>query len=231
MVGKRTFRWRLTLRNLHRDIGYLCVGLCVVYAVSGVATNHARDWDYNYSATYKLIRLGKPAALLGDAAAGESMSPDALARGRQAELVERIIARLGRKDRPRKVFWRSSLRLALYFGEGRLDVVDYLPASGTATHRKRTPRFLLRAFNYLHLNEGRRAWTWIADGFAVLLFFLAVSGPFLVKGRRGLRGRGGLFLLLGILIPILVWLALQGRPHVEEPTRALPELRDIGGEH
>ena len=129
------------------------------------------------------------------------------------------------------MFWRGGMRLALYFGEGRLDVVDYLPATGAATHRKRTPRLFLRAFNYLHLNEGRRAWTWIADGFAVLLFFLALSGPFLVKGRRGLRGRGGVFLLLGILIPLLVWLALQGRPHVEEPTSDLPELRDVGGEH
>jgi hypothetical protein len=37
-------KWRKGNRLIHRDRGYLCAGLTVVYAVSGVAVNHLRDW-------------------------------------------------------------------------------------------------------------------------------------------------------------------------------------------
>jgi hypothetical protein len=49
----------------------------------------------------------------------------------------------------------------------------------------------------------------VADAFAVALFFLAVSGVFLVRGRRGLRGRGGVLVALGILLPVLAALLLR----------------------
>jgi len=42
--GARVRSW---LRTWHRDVGYLCAGLVVVYAVSGVAVNHHHEWDYN----------------------------------------------------------------------------------------------------------------------------------------------------------------------------------------
>jgi hypothetical protein len=33
---------------LHRDLGYLFFGMCIVYAVSGIALNHIRDFNPNY---------------------------------------------------------------------------------------------------------------------------------------------------------------------------------------
>ena len=33
---------------LHRDIGYLCIGLTLIYALSGIAVNHIRDWNPSY---------------------------------------------------------------------------------------------------------------------------------------------------------------------------------------
>ena len=41
-------RWRPWLRALHRDLGYLAVGLTFVYALSGLAVNHIEDWDPNF---------------------------------------------------------------------------------------------------------------------------------------------------------------------------------------
>jgi hypothetical protein len=40
---------------IHRDLGYVCVGLTLVYAVSGVAVNHVRDWNPNYRITRDTI--------------------------------------------------------------------------------------------------------------------------------------------------------------------------------
>jgi hypothetical protein len=45
----RSRRWRPWLRALHRDLGYLAVGLTFVYALSsGLAVNHIADWDPNF---------------------------------------------------------------------------------------------------------------------------------------------------------------------------------------
>ena len=45
---RRPARWRPWLRALHRDIGYVAVGLTFVYALSGLAVNHIADWDPNF---------------------------------------------------------------------------------------------------------------------------------------------------------------------------------------
>lgn len=207
-AGATTRSW---LRRLHRDVGFLCVGLVVVYAVSGVAVNHHHEWDYNNATSVTPAPVGAPAALLGvpagDPAAAQD--PGQLARERQDALVAALLAALGRDDRPYTLFWSGPDRLSLFFGKADFDVVDYVPSTGVATRSLKTERPLLRPFNWLHLNEGRGLWTWVADVFAVLLFFLAVSGALMVRGRRGLWGRGGILLLLGILVPLLAALLLR----------------------
>jgi uncharacterized membrane protein YhdT len=48
-----------------------------------------------------------------------------------------------------------------------------------------------------------KGWSPVADFFAVSLLFLAFSGLFLVKGKKGLAGSGKWFLLAGLLVPLL----------------------------
>ena len=43
------FKWRKWNNILHRDIGYIIVGLTLVYGVSGIAVNHTADWNPNYT--------------------------------------------------------------------------------------------------------------------------------------------------------------------------------------
>ena len=40
---------RKTLRSLHRDFGYLVVGITFIYTVSGIALNHRTDWNPHYT--------------------------------------------------------------------------------------------------------------------------------------------------------------------------------------
>lgn len=54
----------------------------------------------------------------------------------------------------------------------------------------------------LHYNPGRW-WTWFSDIFAVALMVITLTGLFMLKGNKGLWGRGGIELLIGIAIPIL----------------------------
>ena len=80
-------------------------------------------------------------------------------------------------------------------------------ARGVARWERPKERPVLRDLNFMHLNHGKGAWTWIADAYAVLLGTLAVTGLFIMQGRRGLAGRGKWFLAAGLAVP-LVYLAL-----------------------
>ena len=41
-------KWRKWNNIVHRDLGYLCAGLTVIYVISGVAVNHIADWNPSF---------------------------------------------------------------------------------------------------------------------------------------------------------------------------------------
>ena len=38
-------KWRKWNKIIHRDLGYLCFGLTIIYVISGVAVNHIATWN------------------------------------------------------------------------------------------------------------------------------------------------------------------------------------------
>ncbi len=175
--GARSRAW---LRALHRDVGYSAVGLTVVYAASGLAVNHVADWDPNFRNTSVTHELGAPL-------------PDD-----DQQASTRVLTALGIREAPREVY-REGDQLEILFEHRTLHVVV---ATGHVIEEAQRARFFVRAANWLHLNRGKRAWTYFADAYAVALLFLASSGMFMLPGRRGLFGRGAVFVLLGAAIPI-----------------------------
>jgi len=69
--------------------------------------------------------------------------------------------------------------------------------------KRLTKRRVFNESNFLHLNKPRKLWTYIADLFAVALTFLAISGLFMIKGKKGFKGRGKWLTSIGIVIPII----------------------------
>ena len=70
---KKKQYWRPWLRAMHRDIGYVAVGLTFVYALSGLAVNHLTDWSdgdasfKTYSTSHELGPLkGEDQAIADD---------------------------------------------------------------------------------------------------------------------------------------------------------------------
>ncbi|TPV96562.1 MAG: hypothetical protein B7733_04175 [Myxococcales bacterium FL481] len=186
----RPGRWRRLLRAAHRDVGYLLVGLTFVYAISGLAVNHIGEWDPNFHADDRSWVRAEP---LPD--------DDQLA----AELVLR---ELGLSSSPTDVYRGPDGSLEITVDRGIVTIAADRRAIDAALEH---PRVLLRVANWLHLNRGKRAWTVVADGYAVLLLGLAVSGLFMIPGRRGLRGRGLLLVGLGVAVPV-VYVAASGGP-------------------
>jgi hypothetical protein len=181
-------QWRALLRAVHRDVGYTAVGLTVVYALSGIAVNHVADWDPNFRNGRSTHELGVP--LPDDDVAAQAL----------------VLEKLGIRGAPREVY-REGDELEVLFEHRTLHVTV---ATGHVVDEEQKPRVPLRAFNFLHLNRGKKAWKYFADAYAVGLLFLAASGMFMLAGRKGLFGRGGFFVAAGVALP-LVYLWWAGR--------------------
>jgi len=52
-------------------------------------------------------------------------------------------------------------------------------------------RVIFSEVSYLHYNKPIKLWTWFSDLFALGLILMAISGLFLVQGKKGITGRGG----------------------------------------
>jgi hypothetical protein len=83
--------------------------------------------------------------------------------------------------------------------------------TGHIDEEGKKPRFLLRVANWLHLNRGKKAWSYVADAYAAALLFLSFSGMFMLPGRKGFLGRGAILVAIGVAIPV-VYVQLSGGP-------------------
>jgi hypothetical protein len=83
-------------------------------------------------------------------------------------------------------------------------MVDLETGKGVLEKLKRRPLFY--EINKLHYNP-KRLWTWFSDVFCVALILVVVTGLFIIKGKRGITGRGALLTGVGAVVPLLVWLA------------------------
>jgi hypothetical protein len=183
-------RWRRWNRVIHRDLGYLCVGLTVIYAVSGVAVNHLRDWNPNYSVT-------ETPGNVGPVTAEDPRSP---------EVVRGILSALGLDNEYGGIFRRNQATLVIFLDGGRVSV--NLP-TGNAVVRVVRDRKGLQEANFLHLNRARRLWTYAADLYAICLLLVAITGLFIIQGAKGITGRGAWLTGAGVLIPLFfLWLYL-----------------------
>ncbi|MEZ4329475.1 MAG: PepSY-associated TM helix domain-containing protein [Polyangiales bacterium] len=183
-------RARRVVRSLHRDAGYLAVGLTLVYALSGLAVNHIGEWDPNFTELSRSVSLAELPEHEGDA--------------RDAAILAALDVTGPLDERYEEGEGAFSLRV----GE---DVVYVDTQAGTARLEARRPRPLLRVANWLHLNRGKAAWTYFADAYAVGLLFLALSGLFMLPSRGPGIGRRGLLVGLGVLLPVL-YVTLSGGP-------------------
>ena len=55
----------------------------------------------------------------------------------------------------------------------------------------------------LHYNPSN-LWTYFSDIFVVCLLIITITGLFMMKGRKGMNGIGGIEFLLGAAIPIII---------------------------
>jgi len=189
-IGKR---WRAWLRAIHRDIGYLAVGFTVIYALSGIAMNHIDDWDPNFHAS-ELTRKITPI-------------PDELS---DADATRRIADAAGLTGKIDDIYRAGDEVRLSYASGGKVTAIG-----DTLTVQTRRDRLFFRVADWLHATRGKQAWKFIADVYAALLLYLALSGIFMIKGRLGLRWRGAALIAAGLATPI-GYIVLSGGPGAQK---------------
>jgi hypothetical protein len=149
--------------------------------------NHVADWDPNFSSYSRSYTV-------------RGALPD-----EPRPAAEAVLRELKLRGTIRQTYAAGD-RLDIRLDDRRLHVDRQ---TGRVVEEGQQPRFLLRAVNWLHLNRGKKAWTLVADLYAVGLLFLALSGLFMLPGKNGLKGRGGVLVALGVAVPVL-YVVLSG---------------------
>lgn len=182
--------WRRMNNILHRDLGYLCFGLTIIYAISGVAVNHIADWNPNY----RIERLQT------------SIDPAPLADISGDKLVTTIVEQLGETGEIKGSYRADKETLQIFVVNNNITANL---RTGAVYQEKNRPRKVLYEMNFLHINHAKKLWTWVADLYAIALALVAITGLFVLRGRKGITGRGAWLTGAGIAIPLLfLWLYL-----------------------
>lgn len=170
-------------RSLHRDLGYFFIGMTIIYAISGIAINHRKDWNPNYIINNKAFSIE------------QNITPESI----NQEFINKILKQSGEESNYKNHYFPKPNQLRIFVDGGNISV-DL--TSGECLLETIQRRQVFFQMNMLHYNPGV-LWTWFSDAFCVALVFLAISGLFILKGKNGLKWRGTILGLLGIIIPII----------------------------
>lgn len=185
---KKFRKWN---RILHRDIGFFFVGATIIYGISGIALNHLKDWNPDY-----VVNIERFTTEI-------DFSKSTISKEKILKLLDEIDDRDNYKSYN---YVDNNTILRIYLG-GRSSVT-VMPETGEVTAEFLKKRPLFFQSNYLHYNPNRW-WTWFSDIFAGALILLALTSLFMVRGHKGAWGRGGIYIALGIIIPILFLIFLS----------------------
>ncbi len=183
MGGFNTKWLRKWSRILHRDVGYFFIGTSLIYGLSGIALNHLKDWNPSYSVQVEEIN-----------------SELNLAKGVPDEAIFNLVENEGKRLAYKSHYYPNDSVLKVFLKGGSTLLVNTNTGHGRAEFLTKRPVFY--EVNYLHYNPNAW-WMWFSDVYAVALIFLSLTSFFIVKGKKGAWGRGGIYIAIGFVIPIV----------------------------
>lgn len=173
--------FRKTLRALHRDLGYLFVGLSLIYAISGIIlVLKPKEKD----PAFKEIRVEQTLE--------KNLTPDEITA--QWKSVSEDIGL------NRVIPYGDIYRVYLKGGIG-----EYNPQSGHIHFTTYRERPVVKFMNQVHYNTGKK-FTWLGIIYAVTLIFFTLSGAIMLKGKTSFLKRGWWITLIGIIAPVIWYL-------------------------
>ncbi len=176
-----SFKWRKWNKAVHRDFGYFFLGMTIIYALSGIAINHLKDWNPNYVLTVEDIQVAPFPEKPGKA------------------YLKAILATYGEEDNYRNHYFPSDDMVKIFIDDGSA-YINLKTGVGVIEKTKR--RAIFREVNYLHYNP-IKYWTWFSDIFCGALILLGITGILIPRRSRGITKRGAWLTILGFVIPVI----------------------------
>ncbi len=171
-------------RILHRDIGFFFIGTTLIYGLSGIALNHINDWNPNYFVEVKTFETQV------------SLEKDEAIKTHILELLDEIAP----NETYKQHYYPQNDQIKIFLSGGSSVIVNLESGKGQAEFLRK--RVLFYEANYLHYNPNSW-WKWFSDIYAGALILFAITSLFMVRGKYGMRGWGGIYTALGIIIPLL----------------------------
>lgn len=169
---------------LHRDIGYFFVTMTIIYAISGIAINHKHDWEPSYN-----VEIENTTTKI-DSNYVNIVKEDILS----------VLDKYEQRSEYKSFFFEDTTKALVYFGDSNMEI-DIKTGKTRIEWVRRKPLFF--EVNFLHYNPGL-VWTIFSDIYAVGLFILAITGMFILAGKKGIKGRGKWFIATGFIVPLIL---------------------------
>lgn len=171
----------------HRDLGYFFSSLIIIYCISGLALNHVNDWNPDFIIKKDTVR----------------MQPYV-----QSTLNKDVVTAIGKKigeDKYKVYDFPTRDQVKIYYDNASLHLNFN---TGVGIYERITRRQGFFQSNLLHRNSVK-GWKYIADVFAVMLITISITGLFVLKGKKGIEGRGKWWIAAGLLPPIIAIVIYQ----------------------
>lgn len=174
------FNWRKWNRVIHRDFGYFFFGMTLIYCLSGIAINHMHDWNPNYVILTQELQLDLPETI-------------------NKKVIKNILSENEIENPYLNHYFPTQTDLKIFLKDGTV-YIDLKTGNALIERTKR--RMFFKPMNYLHYNP-IKYWTWYSDIFSGALILISITGLFIVRGKKGISGRGAWMTVVGILIPVI----------------------------
>jgi uncharacterized protein len=171
-------------RILHRDIGFFFIGACIIYGISGIAINHLKDWNPNYSVSTRYFTTELN-----------------ITKANAEEQIATLLEDLSIKEKYKTHYFPDKNTLRTYLTSSSTIEIDLSTGDGVVEILQR--RLVFYEVNVLHYNPNKW-WTWFSDIFAGSMILFALTSLFMVRGKKGAFGRGAIYIVAGIIIPLLI---------------------------
>lgn len=176
------YKWN---RSIHRELSFFFSGMVLIYAISGIVMNHRNKINPHFSIEKKEYILEQ-----------ELPAQDLIS----IDLIKKILSPLDEEDHYTKHYFPNHHCMKVFLKGGSNLTVDLATNSAVYESVKRRP--IIGNMAKLHYNPGKW-WTVFADVFAIGLIVITITGLAMLKGKKGILGRGGIELGLGLILPLL----------------------------
>lgn len=175
---------KINVRSLHRDLGYIYVGLIISFALSGIFMNHREHWHpEKYTITAKEIVTTLPS---------------------KNDITDDFVKQLVKDEfKIKDKIKRHNIRKnELKISCGNYDIeINIETGKGEIVEFRKTP-FISQIMG-LHKSTSNW-WIYYSDVFALSLITIAITGMLIIpKGKFSFKSRGWKLAVAGLIFPII----------------------------